>query len=179
MTLRQKRAVRDTVLNWVKKKVKEIKPLKETLKKYKPEYNYHLVFDELWSFIKRKSNKIRIWIAKCIETKQILAYHIGGGKEKDCIDFFKKIPIEYSFCHSFSDKNSVYESVFGNTFHRCVEKKTGITNSIEAFNNLLRQNLSRLIRKSCTLTKIKRNVRKSKAIFISDYNLRILNEIKE
>jgi hypothetical protein len=64
-----------TCIKFGKKKVKSIPEIKETLKENKLGPEYQLVFDELWTFIRKKSNKIRIWTIKCIETKQIVAYH--------------------------------------------------------------------------------------------------------
>jgi hypothetical protein len=45
-------------------------------------------------------------------------------EKKNCEEFSRKIPMEYRFHRSFSDKNSVYDSVFGRVYHKYVPKKT-------------------------------------------------------
>ncbi len=52
--------------------------------------------------------------------------------------------MEYRFCRSFSDENSVYDSVFRRVYHKCVPKKTGITNTIERLSKLS-QNVKQLV----------------------------------
>ena len=71
----------------------------------------------------KKKNKIRIWIALCTQTKQIVAYHIGKGFQADCENFYSKIPEEYLDLKSYSDCNSCYQSVFSSMTHRCTNKK--------------------------------------------------------
>ena len=60
-----------------------------------------------------KKNKIRIQIALCTQTKQIVAYHIGKGSQEDCENFYYKILEEYSDLKSYSDCNSCYTPTRG------------------------------------------------------------------
>ena len=131
--------------------------------------------DELWTFVRKKSNKIRIWIAKCTQTKQIIAWHIGDGSLKSCKEFYSKIPEDYINLMSYSDCNSTYDSVFNHQTHKCVPKSSGLTNGIEGFNLILRQKLSRLIRKTSSFAKSIENLKASLMVFINEYNLNILN----
>lgn len=38
--------------------------------------------DEMWSFVSKKKNKKWVWIAQCRKTRQVIAFHVGGGAGK-------------------------------------------------------------------------------------------------
>ncbi len=109
-------------------------------------------FDELWSFVQSKAQRVWIWIALCRRTRQVVAYHLGGRTKEDFERFYRKIPIDYANCLSTSDGFEVYKSlkVCG---HSMGKKKQGRTSQVEAFNTVLRQRLSRLVRKTCAFSK--------------------------
>ncbi|MGK0174097.1 MAG: insertion element IS1 protein InsB [Ulvibacter sp.] len=48
--------------------------------------------DEMWSFVKCKSNKKWIWIAQCRTTRQVIAFRIGGRSRIDAQKLWDKIP---------------------------------------------------------------------------------------
>ena len=66
--------------------------------------------------------------------------------------FYNKIPIDYANCLSTSDGLDVYRilKIYG---HSMGKKKEGSTSKVEAFNNVLRQRLARLIRRTCAFSK--------------------------
>lgn len=64
----------------VKKKVLQLKPFVETLLPAK--VDDILEFDELWSFVFSKLNRVWIWIALCRRTKQVVAFHFGNRDTK-------------------------------------------------------------------------------------------------
>ena len=66
--------------------------------------------------------------------------------------FYNKIPIDYANCLSTSDGLDVYRilKIYG---HSMGKKKEGRTSKVEAFNNVLRQRLARLIRRTCAFSK--------------------------
>jgi insertion element IS1 protein InsB len=65
-----------TVINWLKK-VTEL-DLKETvLYPEAPAEGEMLELDELWSFVLRKSERVRIWLTLCGHTRQVVAFVMG------------------------------------------------------------------------------------------------------
>ena len=109
-------------------------------------------FDELWSFVQSKEQRVWIWIALCRRTKQVVAYHLGNRDKESFSEFYQKLPINYANCLSTSDGLEVYKSltIYG---HKMGKKKKGRTSQVEAFNTVLRQRLARLVRKTCAFSK--------------------------
>jgi len=109
-------------------------------------------YDEIWSFVVSKAQRVWIWIALCRRTKQVVAYHLGDRTKESFKIFYNKIPIDYANCLSTSDGLDVYRilKIYG---HSMGKKKEGRTSKVEAFNNVLRQRLARLIRRTCAFSK--------------------------
>jgi len=109
-------------------------------------------FDELWSFVQSKAYRVWVWIALCRRTKQVVAYYLGNRDRASFQEFYKKLPIEYANCLSTSDGFEAYRClvIYG---HKMGKKKKGRTAQVEAFNTVLRQRLSRLVRKTCAFSK--------------------------
>lgn len=63
------RISRNTVLKLLNSRAVKLAPLQ---KKYK-----ELQIDELWSYVKHKSNKVWLIYAVCAETKEVVAYTFG------------------------------------------------------------------------------------------------------
>jgi IS1 family transposase len=151
----------------VKKKVLQLKPFVETLLPAK--VDDILEFDELWSFVFSKLNRVWIWIALCRRTKQVVAFHFGNRDTKTFDEFYLKIPISYANCLSRSDGLKAYKKItaYG---HKMYKKKKGETNQVEAFNTVLRQRLSRLVRKTCAFSKSFEMHETVIRCFIQNYN---------
>ena len=109
-------------------------------------------YDEIWSFVLSKAQRIWIWIALCRRTKQVVAYHLGNRDKISFQAFYNKLPIEYANCLSTSDGLEVYKvlKIYG---HSMGKKKEGRTSQVEAFNTILRQRLARLVRRTCAFSK--------------------------
>lgn len=130
--------------------------------------------DELCTFVGKKKNKKWVWIALDFETKQIIAFHVGDRSKKSCRKLWRKIPVEYRM-HTFvfTDHLKSYKCVIPESKHDDVDKGTGLTSLIEAFNNKLRQRLARLGRKACSFSKSTENLIRSIHMFIVEHNLDI------
>jgi insertion element IS1 protein InsB len=108
--------------------------------------------DEVFTYISLKINQIRIWIAQCRQTRQILSFFIGDGSENSCKRLWRKLPYSYLKCNSYSDFWSSYNCLPKDT-HPVVGKETGETCHIERLNNTIRQRFSRLVRKTLSYSK--------------------------
>lgn len=110
--------------------------------------------DELWSFVSSKEKTAWIWLLMDVETRQIVACHVGGRTRKDAMALWANVPHEYQDnCFVFTDFLKSYEKAIPGSRHAAVGKDTGFTNHIERFNCTLRQRLSRLVRKSLSFSK--------------------------
>jgi insertion element IS1 protein InsB len=110
--------------------------------------------DEMWSFVGSKDCKYWIWLAKDIDTKEIVGCHIGS---RDCIGaagLWDSLPGVYRQCAvCYTDFWSAYENIFPYKRHRAVGKGSGKTNNIESMNSTMRQRISRLVRKTLSFSK--------------------------
>lgn len=129
-----------------------------------------LEFDEMWSFVYSKANKAWLWFAICRRTKQIVAWHLGKRNQQSANIFFRNIPVEYSHCLTKSDPWHCYECLSKDK-HEICEKGSGETSYIEGFNNIIRQRLSRFVRKTCSFSKKWENHFEIIKWFIREYNL--------
>ena len=133
-------------------------------------------YDELWSFVVSKAQRVWIWIALCRRTKQVVAYYLGNRDKKSFDQFYKKVPIDYANCLSTSDGLEVYRTlkIYG---HSMGKKKGGRTSQVEAFNTILRQRLARLVRRTCAFSKSWEMHEIVIRTFIQEYNEEILSVI--
>lgn len=154
-------------INLAQKKVSQLKPFCESLLPVKA--GDIVEFDEMWSFVFSKAQRVWIWIAICRRTRQVVAYHLGDRDLASFRQFYKKLPIGYANCLSRSDRLKAYKeiTICG---HKMCEKKEGQTNIVEAFNNVLRQRLPRLIRRGCSFSKSLQNHERVLRWFIQTYN---------
>ena len=128
-----------------------------------------LELDELWSFVQSKAQRVWLWIALCRRTKQIVAYHLGDRDKKSFQEFYQKITPEYAGCFSHSDGLNHYKNI-SNYWHTASKKKNGRTSQVEAFNTILRQRLSRLVRRICAFSKSLEMHEIVIRTFIQEYN---------
>ena len=127
--------------------------------------------DEMWSFVGKRANKRWIWLAQCRETRQIIAFHIGGRGRKAARALWEKIPqLVQEYGLFYTDDWDAYQKVLPEERHVVSDYKKD-TNHIERFNNTLRQRTSRLVRKALSFSKIDRNHYGAIKYFIAHYNL--------
>lgn len=79
-----------------KKRFSEIKPFFTSLLPAKADDI--IEYDEIWSFVQSKINRVWIWTAVCRRTKQVVAYHLGKCDKKSFDELYKKVPISYANC---------------------------------------------------------------------------------
>ncbi|MBF0236657.1 MAG: hypothetical protein HQM12_03035 [SAR324 cluster bacterium] len=60
--------------------------------------------------------------------------------------------LNFQNCYSFSDFRDAYAKVFPET-HHMIGKDTEQTNHVERWNNMLRQRISRFVRKTLSVSK--------------------------
>ena len=112
-----------------------------------------LELDEMWSFVPRRKNKRRIWLAQSRRTRQIVSYAIGSRGEETCRLLWQRIPKRYKRCLLYSDFWDAYQKVLPDEQHEATGKGAGQTCHIERFNNILRQRLGRFVRKTLSFSK--------------------------
>ena len=110
--------------------------------------------DEMWSFVGHKGNKQWIWLAIDIKTREIVGVYVGSRDKKGAQGLWDSLPGVYRQCSvSYTDFWSAYEEIFPSSRHCQVEKGSGKTNIIEGFNCIMRQRISRLVRKTLSFSK--------------------------
>jgi IS1 family transposase len=74
-----------------------------------------LELDELWSFVRRRSNKRWVWLALCRRTRQVVAYAIGKRGEATCRLLWERILLRLiaAACST---------ATFGKPIRRCCPK---------------------------------------------------------
>ena len=90
--------------------------------------------EELWSFVFRSKDKVWLWSALNRETREIVASSCGERGENTCRILWDRVPSAYA--------------VIPSEQHRPVGKETGETAHIERWNNTLRKQLARFVRKT-------------------------------
>ena len=55
-------------------------------------YAVDIACDELWSFVRRKTNKPWVWFAWDADTRQIVAFHVGGRSEAGARALWNALP---------------------------------------------------------------------------------------
>ena len=130
-----------------------------------------LELDELYSFVGSKREKRWLWIALCRRTRQVVAFAIGDRSEQTCRRLFKRIPVSYRRCVSYSDFWSAYAKVFQRGKHQSVGKETGQTAHVERWNCTLWQRASRYVRRTLSFSKTDTYHHLATKYFIWHYNL--------
>jgi IS1 family transposase len=119
-----------------------------------------------------KNNKQWIWLALDKKTREIVGCYIGERGEIGAKGLWNSLPPVYRQC-------ACYFLIFGRLIAfpkkrpKFVDKKTGLTNHIERFNNTLRQRVSRLVRKTLSFSKKLENHLGAIWNFIHYYNQEI------
>ena len=126
-------------------------------------------YDELWTFVQSKTQRVWLWIALCRRTTQVIAYHLGGRTRDDFTALYECVPPSYAGCISHSDGFHAYNSI-SPYYHTRRKKKSGRTARVEGFNNKLRQRLSRLTRKTCSFSKTLEMHETAIRLFLQEHN---------
>ena len=125
----------------------------------------------MWSFVGNKKNKQWVWLALNTETHQIIGVHMGDRSQQGAQGLWDSLPLAYRESGVFyTDFWEAYQTVIPADQHHPVSKKTGCTNQIENFNCLLRQRVSRLVRKTLSFSKKLENHIGAIWYFIHYYN---------
>ena len=127
--------------------------------------------DEMWSFVGCHDNKVWIWLAKDVDTREIVGMYAGSRDRDGARGLWNSLPGVYRQCAvSYTDFWSAYEEIFPYTRHRAVDKRSGKTNSVESLNCTMRQRISRLVRKTLSFSKKMTNHIGAIWYFIHHYN---------
>jgi len=165
---------RQTVASWIAHWATHLPPLATTLADAR--WDDVLELDELWSFVLKKANKRWVWTALCRRTRQIVAFFIGDRSEASCRQLWRRIPLAYKHCCSFSDFWEAYQLVFASDRHQSVGKDSGQTCHIERWFNTLRQRLARFVRKTLSFSKSDRFHEFVFRLFVHHYNRECISQ---
>ena len=90
-----------------------------------------LELDEMWSFVRRKTNQSWVWLAICRKTRQVVACMTGDRSEKTCRKLWNAIPETYRSGTWYTDFWKAYTLVIPDDQHEAVGKETGEMAHIE------------------------------------------------
>jgi insertion element IS1 protein InsB len=134
--------------------------------------------DEMWSFVKKKSNKQWVWLASDPQTRQVLAFYVGDRSRQSARQLWKRLAQRYRRQATFyTDNWEAYQGVIPARRHQVCAKGSGRTNAIERFNCTLRQRASRLVRDSLSFSKSLTNHLGAIKYFICHYNQEVIRSV--
>ena len=108
------------------------------------------------------------------ETQEIAASACGDHTENTCRILWGRVPSAYKETIVFSDYWSVYQAVIPSEQQRPVGKETRETAHIERWNNTLRKQLARFVRKTFSFPKCIKMHEIRLKFFIHRYNTELL-----
>ena len=98
-------------------------------------------------------NKRWVWFALDVDTRELVGVYMGAREEAAARTRWEALPPVYrQWAVASTDFWAAYGAVLPSQSHRAVGKETGQTNSIERFNNTLRQRVSRLVRNTLSFS---------------------------
>lgn len=125
----------------------------------------------MWSFVGCKDNIQWIWLAIDAESREMVGVFVGDRSRQSAKQLWQSLPAVYRQCAvCYTDFWEAYEQALPSQRHRAVRKETGKTNSIERFNNTLRQGVGRLGRKALSFSKKLSNHIGAIWYFVHHYN---------
>lgn len=125
----------------------------------------------MWSFVGNKDNKLWIWLAIDLESREIVGLYIGSRDKQGAQGLWDSLPAVYRQCAvAYTDFWEAYGAIFPTKRHKAVGKGTGKTNHIERFNCTMRQRISRLVRKTLSFSKKIENHIGTIWYFVHHYN---------
>jgi insertion element IS1 protein InsB len=105
----------------------------------------------------------------------VVAYWIGDRSETSALNLRRRLPKNYLWCASYSDRWQPYAHVFSEQRHRMVDKAAGQTHHVERWFNTLRQRLARFTRKTLAFSKRQDLHDGLVHPFICDYNRGVIS----
>ena len=108
------------------------------------------------------------------ETREIVTSACGDRTENTCWIPWDRVPSAYKEAIVFSDYWSAYRAVIPGEQQRPVGKETGEAVHIERWNNTLRQQLARFLRKTLSFSKCIKMHEICLKLFIHCYNTELL-----
>jgi len=100
----------------------------------------------------------------------VVAYAIGSRDEQTCQLLWERIPPAYKTGLLFTDFWEAYQKVLPAEQHRATGKGAGQTTHVERFNNILRQRLARLVRRTLSFSKVDVMYENCLRLFLHEYN---------
>ena len=140
-----------TIARWISEHVAALPTLIATLLPAQPDDV--LVFDEAWSFVRKRLNKRWLWTVMCRRTLQIVAFVIGDRSQQSCHRLWDMVPRTYRRCLSYSDFWKAYQEVLPKESHCAVGKGSGQLSHMERWYCTLRQRQARYVRKTLSFSK--------------------------
>jgi hypothetical protein len=68
--------------------------------------------DEMWTFVKEKTNKQWLWLALHTDSRQIIAFHVGNRGDESARELWQKVPKEIKeACLVYSDDWDAYKGI--------------------------------------------------------------------
>jgi len=162
---------RGTLLRWLRRRMKQLPRLSETL--LPPQAEDILELDETWSFVGQREDERWLWTAMCRRTRQIVAYAIGDRTQVTCRKLYERLPHGYRDCSCVVDGWEAYQLTFPPAQLNVYVGERGPTNHQERWYNTLRQRLGRYTRKTLSFSKSDHYHRLVTHAFIVHYNLTI------
>jgi len=110
--------------------------------------------DAIWSYVGKKSDQVRIWLAIEHQTRRIVGVAFGDRSAETCRNLWKSLPADYrrrAVCRT--DRPESYAAVLPSERHRTSGKGSGETSHIERFNRTLRQRCLNLVRKTLSFSR--------------------------
>ena len=127
-----------------------------------------MVIDELYTFVREKSNKSYVWVSVLVTKtgRKFYFYHVSSKKNsKELLKFSFELPkVNKVYC----DGNLAYNSVYGN---KATMEKSKFTNIVENVNSQLRDKVSYLVRKSKAHAKSAEWLKNRLAMFFVNLNI--------
>jgi insertion element IS1 protein InsB len=161
------------LMKFIKHKYANIERKVKVLPKNKGKMTVQI--DELWSFVSKKGNKLWVWIAIDVETREIIGLYVGDRSRDSAKKLWDTLPPVYRQCAVvYTDYWDAYVGVIPHNHHRMVGKESGKTSYIERLNCTLRQRISRLVRKSLSFSKFLENHIGALWNFVHYYNASLL-----
>lgn len=128
--------------------------------------------DELWSFVRKKTNRLWVWIARDATTRQIIAFQVGDPRGQSVQALWQTIPSVYqTYALFYTDQDGVYTGIIPPARHRVITKLARTTTHVERFNCTSRHRVSRLVPASLSFLKNLAHYIEAIKYFIYPYNL--------
>jgi insertion element IS1 protein InsB len=108
----------------------------------------------------------------------VLAFFVGDRSRQSARKLWQRLPAVYRERATFySDDREAYKGVIPAERHVVCGKESGFTSGVERFNCTLRQQVSRLVRKSLSFSKKLENHIGAIKYFICHYNREVIRLI--